>query len=54
LFSQGTPLSSTNKTDLHDIAEILLKVVLHTIALPLLLPLLPLVNDCRLSGAYFV
>jgi hypothetical protein len=49
LFSQGTPLSSTNKTDLHDIAEILLKVVSHTIALPL-----PLVNDCRLSGAYFV
>ena len=29
-FSPGTPVSSTNKTDLHDIAEILLKVVLNT------------------------
>ena len=27
-FSQGTPASSTNKTDHHDIAEILLKEVL--------------------------
>jgi len=25
-FSPGTPVSSTNKTDRHDIAEILLKV----------------------------
>jgi hypothetical protein len=30
-FSPGTPVSSTNKTDLHDIAEILLKVALTTI-----------------------
>jgi hypothetical protein len=30
-FSPGTPVSSTNKTDHHDIAEILLKVVLNTI-----------------------
>ena len=30
-FSPGTPVSSTNKTDRHDIAEILLKVVLNTI-----------------------
>ena len=30
-FSQGTPVSSTNKTDHHDIAEILLKVALNTI-----------------------
>ena len=30
-FSPGTPLSSTNKTDLHDKTEILLKVALHTI-----------------------
>jgi len=29
-FSLGTPVSSTNKTDRHDIAEILLKVVLNT------------------------
>jgi hypothetical protein len=30
-FSAGTLVSSTNKTDCHDIAEILLKVVLNTI-----------------------
>ena len=30
-FFQGTPVSSTNKTDRHDIAEILLKVTLSTI-----------------------
>jgi hypothetical protein len=32
-FSPGTPVSSTNKTDCHDIAEILLKVALITINL---------------------
>jgi hypothetical protein len=32
-FSPVTPVSSTNKTDLHDIAEILLKVVLNTTTL---------------------
>jgi hypothetical protein len=30
-FSPGTPISSTNKTDSHDISEILLKVALNTI-----------------------
>ena len=30
-FSLGTPVSSTNKTDLHNITEILLKVALNTI-----------------------
>ena len=30
-FSLGTPVSSTNKTDHHDITEILLKVTLNTI-----------------------
>jgi hypothetical protein len=29
-FSPGTTVSSTNKTDRHDITEILLKVVLNT------------------------
>jgi hypothetical protein len=29
-FSAGTPASSTTKTGRHDIAEILLKVVLNT------------------------
>ena len=30
-FSLGTPVFSTNKTDRHDIIEILLKVALNTI-----------------------
>ena len=30
-FSPGTPVSSINKTDRHDITEILLKVALNTI-----------------------
>jgi hypothetical protein len=34
-FSPATPVSSTNKTDRHDIIEILLKVVLNTITLKL-------------------
>jgi thioester reductase-like protein len=33
-FSPGTLVSSTNKTDLHDITEILLKVALNTITPP--------------------
>jgi hypothetical protein len=32
-FSPGTPVSSTNKTDRHNITEILLKVALNTIIL---------------------
>jgi len=32
-FSPGTPFSYTNKTDCHDITEILLKVALNTITL---------------------
>jgi hypothetical protein len=34
-FFLGTPVSSTNKTDHHDITEILLKVALNTITLTL-------------------
>jgi len=34
-FSLGIPVSSTNKTDHHDITEILLKVALSTISQPL-------------------
>jgi hypothetical protein len=33
-FSPGTPDSSTNKTDRHDITEILLKLALNPIPLP--------------------
>ena len=32
-FSPGTPVSSTNKTDCHDIPEILLKVALSNITI---------------------
>ena len=35
-FSLGTPVSSTNKTDRHDITEIWLKVALDTITLTLI------------------
>jgi hypothetical protein len=35
-FSSGSPVSSINKIDRHDITEILLKVALNTIALPLM------------------
>jgi hypothetical protein len=34
-FSLGTPVSCTNKTDRHDVAEILVKVALSTITLTL-------------------
>jgi hypothetical protein len=34
-FSPGTQVSSANKTDSHNITEILLKVVLNTITLTL-------------------
>jgi hypothetical protein len=34
-FSPGTPVSSTNKIDSHDIAEILLKVAISTITPPI-------------------
>jgi hypothetical protein len=34
-FSPGTPVSSTKKTDCHDISEILLKVALNIINTPL-------------------
>ena len=33
VFFPGSPVSSTNKTDRHDISEILLKVALNTIAI---------------------
>jgi hypothetical protein len=44
-FFPGTPVSSTNKSDHHDIAEILLKVVLKTIlSLTLVLAMIQLKN----------
>jgi hypothetical protein len=44
-FSPGTPISSTNRIDRHDIAEILLKVALNTIKQT---------NNLRTSYAYYV
>ena len=32
-FSQGTPVSTTNKTDNHDITEVMLKMALNSITL---------------------
>jgi hypothetical protein len=43
-FSPGTQVSSTSKTDRHDITEILLKVALNTITLTLTLELYYLYN----------
>ena len=42
--STGTPVSSTNKTDHHDITEILLKVTLNTINLQTIISLLSVVR----------
>ena len=39
-MSPGTPVSSTNKTDSHDIAKLLLKVALNTITLTTTLTLI--------------
>jgi hypothetical protein len=52
-FSPGTPDTSTNKTDRHDITEILLKVALNTISLlksNQIKLLLPLINTVILSN----
>ena len=44
-LSLGTPVSSTNKTDRHDIAKILLKVALNTITpFPIFYLLVPFVT----------
>ena len=47
-FSSGTPVSSTNKTDHHDITNILLKVTLNTKALTI--SLITLLNSALLQG----
>ena len=43
-FLRGTPVSSTKKTDSHDVTEILLKVTLHTINQPTIISLLSFVR----------
>ena len=48
-FLQVLPISSTNKTDCHDITEILLKLVLNTINIPLI-NVLTKYGDLRLYG----
>ena len=47
----GTPVSSTNKTDRHDITEVLLKVALNTITLFLTLFLLLLQDPVLFTGS---
>ena len=52
-FTLGIPVSSTNKTDCHDIAEKLLKVALNTIILTLnsdLISVVPLVERGLVGG----
>ena len=49
--SPGTPVSSTNETDRHDVTEMLLKVVLHTIAL--ILTLIYLIG-CSMDNGIFL
>ena len=44
LFSLGSPVSSTSKTDFHNIAEILLKVVLN--------PRIDCINDTNCKDKY--
>jgi hypothetical protein len=52
-FSSGTPVSSTNKTDRHDITEILLKVALNTINQPTNLPTNQPINNALSSWRSF-
>jgi hypothetical protein len=57
-FSPGTLVSSTSKTDSHDISEILLKVALNTITLTLTpdtwLKIRPFERGCRLFQLFFI
>ena len=59
-FSQGTPASSTNKTDRHDITEISLKAVLdlnkeRAYVIPLVRPLpIPHLHDWRKMEVYLI
>jgi len=49
-FSPGSPFSSTNKIDLHNITDILLKVMLNTITLT---PFPTVSTDLKLSDAEY-
>jgi hypothetical protein len=51
-FSPGTPVSSTNKTDSHDISEILLKVTLHSINWKPLYPVIIVFNTKKSNGSF--
>ena len=44
-FTPGTPVSSTNKTDCHDITEILLTVALNIITLYHMLKILYMISQ---------
>jgi len=49
-FSPGSPFSSTNKIDLHNITDILFKVMLNTITLT---PFPTVSTDLKLSDAEY-
>jgi hypothetical protein len=52
-FSPGIPVSFANKTDRHDITEILLKVALKTITPPQFKPhVMLMVSDCSFFKLY--
>ena len=51
-FTPGTPVSSTNKTDCHDITEILLTVALNIITLNHMLKILYMISQS--SDIYFL
>ena len=51
-FCTGTPVSSTNKADRHDISAILVKVALNTIALTPIFRYPPYYNTSYLRGHY--
>jgi hypothetical protein len=53
-YSPGTPVSSTNKTNCHDITEIVLKVALNTIALTSTLLNIKIILRKLKSSAMFV
>jgi hypothetical protein len=55
-FSPGTPVSSTNKTDRHDITEILLKVALNILTKLLMVLVANNINKFQLyiSSKYFI
>jgi hypothetical protein len=53
-FSSGPPVSSTNKTDRHDITEILLKVALNTIKQIIYFETYITIDNCIHSSSNYI